>query len=144
VVLLQPTAPFTRPGDIEACVAGVRDSNANCCFTAIRVSQQPHWMFVPQPDGTVELLMPGALSGHRQHTQMLPRYLHPSGAVWAVRTSAFRSSGRIYDAPMRTVEVEHARAVDIDTELDLVIAESVARHFGFAPVPAPGKAAAQS
>jgi CMP-N,N'-diacetyllegionaminic acid synthase len=131
-VLLQPTAPFTIPEDIDGCVKALGHTNANCCFTAAPVSEQPHWMFVPQESGEVELLMPGHLSGDRQHTQKLPRYLHPSGAVWAVRASALRETGRVYCAPMRTVEVPPERAIDIDTALDLLVAEAAAQQFGLA------------
>jgi CMP-N-acetylneuraminic acid synthetase len=131
-VLLQPTAPFTTPADIDSCVGTLSTTNANCCFTATRVSEQPHWMFVPQDSGEVELLMPGHLSGDRQHTQKLPRYLHPSGGVWAVRAKALRETGRVYCAPMRAAEVAAERAIDIDTELDLVVAEAVAGQFGLA------------
>ena len=31
---------------------------------------------------------------------------------------------------MRTAEIAPERAIDIDTELDLVVAEAAARHFG--------------
>lgn len=129
-VLLQPTAPFTTPRDIDACVDTLSRTDANSCFTAAPVSEQPHWMFVPRDSGEVELLMPGELSGDRQHTQKLPRYLHPSGAVWAVRAKALRATGRVYCAPMRVAEVAPERAIDIDTELDFVMAEAAARHFG--------------
>lgn len=129
VALLQPTAPLTTPRDIDACLEILRSTDANCCFTAAPVSEQPHWMFASRDNGEVELLMPGYLSGDRQHAQKLPRYLHPSGAVWVVRAKALRESGRIYCAPMRVAEVAPERAVDIDTELDLVVAEAVARHF---------------
>jgi len=129
-VLMQPTAPFTEPRDIDACIDTLSKTDANCCFTAAPVSEQPHWMFVPRDSGEVELLMPGHLSGDRQHTQKLPRYLHPSGAVWAVRAKALRETGRVYCAPMRVAEVAAERAIDIDTELDLVVAEAAARHFG--------------
>jgi CMP-N,N'-diacetyllegionaminic acid synthase len=132
VVLLQPTAPFTSANDIDECIETLNKTNANCCFTAAPVSEQPHWMFVPQKSGEVDLLMPGHLSGDRQHTQKLPRYLHPSGAVWAVRAKALRETGRVYCAPMRVAEVAPERAIDIDTELDLVLAEAAARHFGLA------------
>ena len=128
-VLLQPTAPFTTPHDIDACLETLARTDANACFTAAPVSEQPHWMFVPRENGEVEVLMPGHLSGDRQHAQKLPRYLHPSGAIWAVRAQALRETGRVYCAPMRVVEVPAERAVDIDTELDLVVAEAVARHF---------------
>lgn len=126
VVLLQPTAPFTTPGDIDACLDILARTSANLCFTAAPVTEQPHWMFAAREDGEVELLLNGDLSGDRQHTQKLPRYLHPSGAVWAVRSRALRETGRIYAAPMRAVEVPLERAVDIDTELDLMVAEVLA------------------
>jgi CMP-N-acetylneuraminic acid synthetase len=128
--LLQPTAPFTTARDVDACLETMRSTDANCCFTAAPVSEQPHWMFTAKAGGEFELLMPGHLSGDRQHAQNLPRYLHPSGAVWAVRAKALRETGRIYCAPMRVAEVAPERAIDIDTELDLVVAEAAARHFG--------------
>ena len=131
-VLMQPTAPFTEARDIDTCLETLSKSDANCCFTAAPVSEQPHWMFVPRDGGEVELLMPGHLAGDRQHAQKLPRYLHPSGAVWAVRAEALRATGRIYCAPMRVAEVAPERAIDIDTEIDLVVAEAVARHFKLA------------
>jgi CMP-N-acetylneuraminic acid synthetase len=131
-VLLQPTAPFSEARDIDACVDTLNRTGANCCFTAAPVSEQPHWMFVPRESGEVELLMPGQLAGDRQHTQKLPRYLHPSGAVWAVRATALRETGRIYCAPMRVTEVAPERAIDIDTEFDLVVADAAAKHFGLA------------
>lgn len=131
-VLLQPTAPFTEPRDIDACLQTVNSTDANCCFTAAAVSEQPHWMFEPQANGEVVPLIPGHVSGERQHTQKLPRYLHPSGAVWAVRTKALRETGRVYCAPMRAAEVAPERAIDIDTELDLLVAEAAARHFKLA------------
>ena len=131
-VLLQPTAPFTEARDIDACLDTLTRTDANCCFTATQVSEQPHWMFVPRASGEVELLMPGQLAGDRQHAQKLPRYLHPSGAVWAVRAKALRETGRVYCAPMRVAEVAPERAIDIDTELDLVVAEAAAKHFGLA------------
>lgn len=133
VTLLQPTAPFTASADIDACLSVLERTDANLCFTATAVTEQPHWMFVPQESGELTLLMDGHLSGDRQHTQKLPRYLHPSGAVWAVRTAALRETGRIYVAPMRAVEIPAERAVDIDTEFDLLFAEAIANRFGFSP-----------
>lgn len=130
VVLLQPTAPFTIAADINRCLETLSRTDVNCCFTAAPVKEQPHWMFEPGDSGELSLLMAGHLSGDRQHTQKLPRYLHPSGAVWAVRVDALRQTGRVYCAPMRAAEVPPERAIDIDTELDLVVAEAAAGHFG--------------
>jgi len=133
VVLLQPTAPFIAPADIDSCLDTLESTDANLCFTAATVTEQPHWMFEPSANGELHLLMDGHLTGDRQHTQKLPRYLHPSGGVWAIRAKALRETGRVYAAPMRAVEVPAERAVDIDTAFDLILAQSVARHFGFAP-----------
>jgi CMP-N-acetylneuraminic acid synthetase len=136
VVLLQPTAPFTTPADVDNCLDVLSRTGANCCFTATTVTQQPHWMFTATVEGELDLLIPGQLSGDRQHTQKLPSYVRPSGAVWAVPVKSLQATGRIYNTPMRAVMVEHERAVDIDNEFDFVMAEAVAKHYGFAPLAA--------
>lgn len=134
VVLLQPTAPFIAPSDIDTCLAKLEVTDANLCFTAVAVSEQPHWMFERATNGEVTLIMEGHLSGDRQHSQKLPLFLIPSGGVWAVRTRALRETSRIYVAPMHAVEVPPERAIDIDTRLDLLFAETVARHYGINPI----------
>ena len=131
VVLIQPTTPFVLPRHIEACLEVIDASGANCCFTVRPVREKPHWMFVARPDGTAETLLDGQLEGARQYAQHLPPVFLPNGAAFAVSTPALREQRRIYATPLRMVEMEGERSVDIDEPFDLVLAEALGRHFGF-------------
>lgn len=84
-------------------------------------------MFVPH-ESEVELLLPKSLSGDRRRAQKFPGHLHALGAVWAVRAGALRETGSVYCAPMRVAELEPQRAIYIDTEFDILVAEALAGH----------------
>ena len=138
-VLLQPTAPFVLPRHIDACLNTLGATDTSCCFTAKKVAEPPHRMFTTADDGTVKLLLGGSLAGDRQHSQKLPACYLPTGAAWAIRTSVLRKTRktrRIYSEPLRITVMEPDRAVDIDDPLDFVVAEAIAREFGFGLVPA--------
>lgn len=139
VVLLQSTAPFTRPEQIDACVARLVESDANCVFAARPVREPPAWMFRDAGDGRAESLLGGELIGAQQLTQSHERVLLPAGSVWAIRAQALRARRAVYAPPLRMVEVPQECAVDLDEEFDFLVAETAAAHFGFAPMPAPGR-----
>ncbi len=137
VVLLQSTAPFVRPDQIDACVARLAESNANCVFAARAVREPPEWMFRELPDGSATRLLGGELIGADQLTQSHQRVLIPAGSVWAVRTQALRERTAVYAPPLQMVEVPPECAVDLDEELDFLVAEATAAQFSFTLLPAP-------
>lgn len=137
-VLLQSTAPFALPDDIDRCVAElVATPSANCVFAARPVREQPSWMFQPDAEGVARLLLGGELIGSRQLTQSLAPCFFPAGSVWAVRSASLRERQAVYAPPVRMVVVPGERAVDIDEEVDLVVAHAMARHFGYQLLGAP-------
>jgi len=142
VVLIQSTTPFLQARHIDNCLNVLATSDANCCFTVRPVREMPHWMFVARPDGSVDTLLSGQLKGSRQHTQKLPPAFLPTGAAFAIRTSALRQQRRIYASPLRISEMEEARSIDIDEPIDLIIAEAIGAHYGFVLTPATSKVGA--
>ena len=66
-----------------------------------------------------------------ENSQKLEKAYFPTGAVWALDTTALRQQHRIYCEPLRMVMMDYDRAVDIDDETDWVVAEALARHNGF-------------
>lgn len=138
VVLLQSTAPFTRPDQIDACVARLAESDANCVFCARPVREPPAWMFQESDNGTAERLLGGELIGAQQLTQSHARVLLPAGSVWAIRADALRGRQAVYAPPLRMVEVPQECAVDLDEEFDFLVAEATAKQFGFTLLPLPG------
>jgi CMP-N-acetylneuraminic acid synthetase len=137
VVMLQPTTPFTLPEHIDGCVARL-DSNAAiaACFTAKPVSEPAQWMF--SVDENTDLAVPlfeGFGLNATAHKQLLQRSWFPSGAAYAVRTGALRDQKCIYATPYAIQPMSRERSVDIDEEIDLLVADAVARATQIAPVP---------
>lgn len=136
VVMLQPTTPFARPEDIDGCLARLAaDPALGCCFTARRATEPAQWMFVEGADGRAAPLLNGITSNEDAHKQTLPPAWLPTGAAYAVHTAAFRAQKKIYATPLAFHAMESERAVDIDEEIDLLLAETLGRTRGFAPLP---------
>jgi CMP-N-acetylneuraminic acid synthetase len=136
VVMLQPTTPFAQPADIDSCTRRlVDDGDRAACFSVRPVTAPALWMFIERPDGRAQPLLDGVGSNAAAHKQLLPKCWFPSGAAYAVRTKSFREQKRVYATPYAIMPMPAERSVDIDEEVDLMIAESLARSKKFAPVP---------
>lgn len=131
IVHLQPTTPFVLPETISTCVETIRTTDANCCFAARTVSEPPQWMFVQDADGAVAPLLGKRIEGDAAHTQLLQRPLFPTGAAYAVRTEVLRRERALYVEPLRVAVMEPLRSVDIDEEIDLMLANLLAERHGF-------------
>lgn len=136
IVLIQPTAPFIRPQDINACVADVAGARFSSCFTARIVETPPEWMFRATEGGGVEPLMRGPWLDKNRKGRALTPSLRANGAAWATRTEAFRASGSVYNAPMNATVMDSERSVDVDYETDLALAEMTAEINDFQITPA--------
>lgn len=135
IVMMQPTTPFMLPQHVNACLEALaRDPKLSCCFTAREVSEPPQWMLRRQPDGYAVELFEGLGSAAASHTQLLDKYWFPTGAAYAARTGPFREQRAIYCKPYTFAEMEDFRSIDIDTELDLIMAEAVAQKHALVPV----------
>lgn len=134
VVMLQPTTPFTQADDIARCIDKLAsDPGLGCCFTARRVTEPPTWMYQEDDAGRAIPLMGDAISNATAHKQLLKAVWFPSGAVYAVRTDAFRAQRKIYATPLAFSIMDSDRSVDIDEEHDLIAAAALARARGFTP-----------
>lgn len=131
VVLLQSTAPFTQPDQIDACVTQLRKSDVNCVFAARPVREPPAWMFRECRNGMAERLLGGELIGAQQLTQSHEKILLPAGSIWAIQADALREHKAVYAPPLQMIEVPHECAVDLDEEFDFLVAKATAKQFGF-------------
>ncbi len=134
IVMLQPTTPFTRPDDIDGCVARLEaEAGLAACFTAKRVAEPAQWMFTRDDRGWAHPLLDSIESNFVAHKQLLPACWFPSGAAYAVRTDAFRAQRRVYATPYAIQPMPRERSIDIDEEIDLLIAETIALARNFSP-----------
>lgn len=120
-VLIQPTSPFRRPEDVEACadlvVFGEFDS-------AVTVSPTPaHFT----PEKTMTLTSSGALKPYlpvnqfQPTRQLIPAYYHLNGVCYAARRNVITDREHVFGDQTGAVVIDR-QLVNIDDPFDLELA----------------------
>ncbi len=130
VCLLQPTFPFRRPEDIDACIDALDARKADCVISVHRVPHQfnPHWVYLERPDGSLRLS-----TGESQpiaRRQDLPAAFHRSGAVYVSRTRTIMEQASLYGDRVVGYETASSGSCNIDTMEDWAEAEALFRKRG--------------
>jgi len=125
VLLVVPcTAPLRLPSDLDLCVEACMEPGVDVAITVTESSRSPWFNMVTlDPSGNASLVLePRSPISRRQDTPMT----FDVGTVgFAVRPSFVMSNDGIYEGMVRAVTVPRERSLDIDDELDLVIAEAL-------------------
>lgn len=123
VCLLQPTNPFRRPEDIDACIDILAKSGSDSVVSVLRVPDpyNPMWTFWKNDDGTLALTSGEAEPIVRR--QELPSAFYRDGSVYVTRTQALFKYGNLYGRSVQSYEIDPAFAVNIDTLSDWNSAE---------------------
>ena len=123
VVLLQPTSPLRSAEDVAACWSDY-DVTERPSVISVSATEHPACLALQlDPKGRVQ--WPGN-GGAAKRRQEYSRTFWPSGAVYLSSTAVLRRE-KSFIVPGLTVGVAlpRSRSVDIDTEEDLVLAESL-------------------
>lgn len=124
VVTMQPSTPFCRASDIDACVSLLLENrDMGSVFTAKQVRERPEWMFRIKDGGFAELFLEGSLEGERGIFQSLPKLAMPNGAVYATRREALFDEGVLISKKTGVHLMSDVLSIDIDEPLDLLFAE---------------------
>jgi N-acylneuraminate cytidylyltransferase len=130
VVLLQAATPFRRGSDIDAAISRCVELDAPACLSLTAAPKAAHWATEVGLEGRMSPLFPSAW---RQRRQELPATYLPNGAVYVARP-AWLARRRTFASPETVAFVmPPERSVDIDDELDLLLARAVQARFGFLP-----------
>ncbi len=123
-VSISPTAPLRAPEDIDACVERLAQGDADVVITVTPARRSPHFNMVSlNGDGMASLAMPPAEAiSHRQNA---PAVFDMTTVCYAVRPEYLMRAGDMMAGRVAAVMVPAERALDIDTELDLKIAEAL-------------------
>jgi CMP-N-acetylneuraminic acid synthetase len=125
VCLLQPTSPFRKSSDIDACVELLAVSFADAVMSILRVPPEynPHWVYFRADDGSLELS-----TGESQpipRRQALPPAFHRDGSIYVTRRHVVLEQESLYGMRVLGYEVDRAHTVNIDTVADWVRAEAM-------------------
>jgi CMP-N,N'-diacetyllegionaminic acid synthase len=129
VLLLEPTSPFRRKQDLEKCVQILLENKADsvATFTDAHVSPNRLWRVT---DDVVEPFIKGAVPWLPRQKQ--PKAHELTGQIYGIsRKILFENEDSIslLLGRMSAVITPRETALDIDTELDFMLAEKVMEHF---------------
>jgi CMP-N,N'-diacetyllegionaminic acid synthase len=131
IVLLQPTSPFRPAGLIDESIALMRAQKCDVVLSLTPARKHPYWMKTVS-NSLIYPLLPAAQIPTRR--QDLPPAYAVSGSLYLwTRSALLRRTGancsgatQFPDERVGAVFVDGLHAVDIDTELDLRVANALA------------------
>jgi N-acylneuraminate cytidylyltransferase len=117
VAMLQCTSPFTTSDIIDGTLRLFDDESVSCAFTGARSHA-----FLWRLTGGAAIPVNHDIS-ERLRRQDQPAEYFDTGAVYAMRTAGLRETSNRFFGRIAIYEVGAAQGLEIDTELDLEIAE---------------------
>lgn len=123
VVLLQPTSPLRSAEDIDAALESCTGLAAPACVSVCVASENPFWMFNAEEGRRLSPLISQDLPLRRQDA---PKVLSLNGAVYVAEVEWFLREQKFIAPETVYYEMPPERSVDVDTELDLSLAELLA------------------
>jgi len=122
LVMIPPTAPLREAADLERCLARLRETGADIVLTVTPSRHNPSFSMVTMAEtGTVDLVVPPP--EHLANRQKAPTVYDITTVAYAVRPAYVMAAGSWREGSVQSVVVPAERAIDIDDELDLRIAQ---------------------
>ncbi len=114
VCLLQPTTPFRRAEEIDACIELLERSGASAVVTVLPVpaDHHPHWVYFADGDGRLRLST--GLPEPVPRRQELPPAFHREGSVYVTRRDVVLHENSLYGSHLIGLPVDGSRSVNID------------------------------
>ena len=122
ICLLQPTSPLRTEIDLREAYKLFFEKKADAIIGVCEAEHTPLWMNTLPDDGSMEEFIPKQLQG--KNRQALDKYYRINGAIYISKVSSVMEKKSIYENCYAYV-MPAERSVDIDSELDFVIAESI-------------------
>lgn len=123
ITVLQPTSPLRTAEDITGAYAFYMDKKANMISTVCEMEHSPLWSNVLPEDLSMENFEDEKLAFLPR--QELPTYYRENGAIYMLKTAHLFSQTNIYKDKCYAYIMSGSHSVDIDTELDFLIAETI-------------------
>lgn len=123
ICLLQPTSPFRRAEDVDACIAYMDDPiiDAVVSVREVPVEYNPHWVYFMASDGQLRLSTGADAPTPRR--QSLPPAFHRDGSIYVVKRSVLMEENSLYGKRLIGYQSGSAICANLDTMQDWVQAE---------------------
>ncbi|WP_224959723.1 acylneuraminate cytidylyltransferase family protein [Geomonas subterranea] len=125
ILLLQPTSPFRTSGDIDRALALQREKDADSVVSVTDNERPPQWLRRIGEDGLLKEIGSTPYITRRQESEKLYRF---NGAIYVIKTEVFLEECTFYPKNMVPYLMPAERSLDIDSELDFLIADLLMTH----------------
>jgi len=126
VILLQPTSPLRSAEDVVACASPFLAGRAESVVSVTPLDHPLELAYRSGEGGVLTRVMPGFTAAVRRQDGISAVF--PSGSVYVISAALLSRSERfIHEGTTLGIELPKNRSLDIDSEADLALAESVAR-----------------
>jgi CMP-N,N'-diacetyllegionaminic acid synthase len=125
VMMLQPTSPFRTTADIDACIEACIVSGKTS-MVSVTEAKGTYWTFTLDAGYSLAPILPGGIGRRRQD---LPATYTLNGALYLARVDVFRARGTFIGPDTGAYVMSAEASVDIDTPLELDIAELIAKRL---------------
>ncbi len=122
-VMMEPTVPLKTTEDIDGCIALCLARRAPACVAISEPPQPPYWMVTTDSEARIGLLLGREMLARRR--QELPKAYTITGAAYVARTEWYRRTRTFMDPATVGYVTPPERSVDIDTQLDLLVVNSL-------------------
>ncbi|OGT89678.1 MAG: hypothetical protein A2286_10170 [Gammaproteobacteria bacterium RIFOXYA12_FULL_61_12] len=129
LVLIEATVPFRRSELLTAAIERYRQGDCRSVISVCPLERKPQNIFVKGDAGHLERYIKSPLETftRRQDMEHLCRL---SSGVYVVGRGDFMDSRKLVLEPTGYVETSARESINIDDELDLMLADLVARTYG--------------
>lgn len=122
ICLLLATSPLRLPEDIRQCFELLEaDPEADAAMSVVRAEKHPAWAWKFEDQDRISPMFPDICDLARN--QLPPAYFIDGAVYWARADFFERSGGDQYAGRVIGYPIPAERAVDVDTALDLTLAE---------------------
>lgn len=123
LVLLQPTSPLRTAAHIDACIRLREERGVSSAVSVSESAHSPYWMYFVDAAGAMRRVLSPPVAAERR--QDLPPAYALNGAVYVVSAAALRVGCRFVFEDSAAYVMSAEASLDIDTELDLTIAQAL-------------------
>ena len=116
VVLLQPTSPLRKVGDIDGCIERCMERKALSCVSVSEVEKSPYWMYRLDENFNMSPLLLQKKEYYRR--QQLPKVYELNGAVYIAKSDYIEEKQGFITKETLAYEMSKENSIDIDTEID--------------------------
>lgn len=122
IVWLRPTSPLRQKEDITNAINLLIEKNYDCVRSVTLAHHHPYWMKKLE-DHTLRPFIEGHDETVFYQRQTLPPLYYLNGAIDVIRCTAVDQNGVLFGGNMGGYILPAEHSIDIDTPLDLKIAE---------------------